>query len=139
MSPRTRISANCCSRRGSIDAWRANFARFEAHCPDALPLAVHALEACQHRGDFARLERYLDGLRNERFRPPTKSSSSTRSSSSCTCCCSSTSSRSCCHRFAQTYDATARRVYGEPLPRPAAASPGQAAHRLSVAATCAIT
>ncbi len=52
---------------GRFDEWRANFARFEAHCPAALPLAVHALEVCQWNGDFARVERYLDGLRNERF------------------------------------------------------------------------
>ena len=53
---------------GRIDDWLANFRRFEAHCPDALPLAVQALEACQHQGDFAKLDRYLEGLRKERFR-----------------------------------------------------------------------
>jgi len=53
---------------GRIDEWRANFTRFEARCPDALPLAVHALEVSQWTGDFARVEQYLDGLRKERFR-----------------------------------------------------------------------
>ena len=48
---------------GRIDAYIANFRRFEAKCPTALPLAVQALVACQHMADFARLERYIDGLR----------------------------------------------------------------------------
>ncbi|MEP7275191.1 MAG: tetratricopeptide repeat protein [Betaproteobacteria bacterium] len=51
-----------------FDEWRANFARFELHCPEALPLAVHGLEVSQWTGDFARVERYLDGLRKERYR-----------------------------------------------------------------------
>ena len=33
---------------GRIDEWLANFRRFEAQCPEALPLAVQALEACQY-------------------------------------------------------------------------------------------
>ena len=41
--------------------------RLRRHCPNALPLAVQALEACQHLGDFAGLERYIDGLRQEEF------------------------------------------------------------------------
>jgi predicted O-linked N-acetylglucosamine transferase (SPINDLY family) len=52
---------------GRFDAWFANFERFERHCPNHLALAAHALEACAYRADFARLERYLDGLREGRF------------------------------------------------------------------------
>ena len=52
---------------GRIEAWRTNFERFEANCPDALQLAVQALEVCQYHGEFERLEHYLDGLRRERF------------------------------------------------------------------------
>ena len=50
---------------GRFDEWRANFARFEQHCPTALSLAVHALEVSQWIADFARVDRYLDGLRND--------------------------------------------------------------------------
>ena len=50
---------------GRFDEWQANFARFEQHCPTALALAVHALEVSQWIGDFARVDRYLDGLRND--------------------------------------------------------------------------
>ena len=60
---RTATSAKCCSPPGASMRSSRNFRRFEAHCPDALPLAVQALEVCQYLGDFAKLERYLDGLR----------------------------------------------------------------------------
>ena len=48
--PPTRILGEVLLAAGRIDAWLANFRRFEAHCPDALPLAVQALEACQLSG-----------------------------------------------------------------------------------------
>ncbi|HEY7943057.1 MAG TPA: tetratricopeptide repeat protein [Casimicrobiaceae bacterium] len=54
---------------GRIDEWLRAFKRFEAHCPDALPLAVQALEACQYQADFAAVDRYLDGLRRDAFKP----------------------------------------------------------------------
>ncbi len=53
---------------GRFDAWRENFLRFETNCPDALALAVQALEVSQWHGDFARVGRYLDGLSREAFR-----------------------------------------------------------------------
>ncbi len=43
------------------------FDRFAAMCPDALPLVVPGLEACQYRADYVGLDRYLDRLRQERF------------------------------------------------------------------------
>ena len=52
---------------GRIDDWLANFDRFEARCPQALELAVQALEVLQFRGDFGKLDGYLDGLRLGRF------------------------------------------------------------------------
>ena len=63
------------SRRGPPDATAGVQSRpsnlsaiFEANCPDALPLAVQALEACQYAADFERVEHYLEGLRKERYR-----------------------------------------------------------------------
>ena len=52
---------------GRVDAALANFRRFEANCPDALGLAAQALEVLQHHGDFAGIDRYLDGLRLDRY------------------------------------------------------------------------
>jgi protein O-GlcNAc transferase len=102
---------------GRFDAWRANFRRFEAHCADALPLAVQALEVCQYDGDFAGLERYLDGLRQEKF--------SARDENELVDCLEQLLylllffdiEPSMLFRFAQTYDAAATRIYGAPLPR----------------------
>ena len=50
-----------------VDEFIAHFRRFEARHPKALPLAVQAIEACQYLADFNLLERYIDGLRNDRF------------------------------------------------------------------------
>ena len=52
---------------GRIDAWVANFERFDEHCHDHLSAAVQALEVCAYRGDYRRLDLVLDGLRNGRY------------------------------------------------------------------------
>ena len=54
---------------GRTDDWLRAFRRFEANCPDALPLAVQALEACQYQADFAALDGYLARLRGGAFKP----------------------------------------------------------------------
>jgi predicted O-linked N-acetylglucosamine transferase (SPINDLY family) len=109
---------------GRIEDWLANFRRFEAHCPDALPLAVQALEACQHQADFAKLDRYLEGLRKERFRA--------RDENELVDCLEELLylllffdiEPEMMLRFAQTYDQVATRVYGAPLPRAMPRRPG---------------
>jgi predicted O-linked N-acetylglucosamine transferase (SPINDLY family) len=52
-----------------LDPWLKAFDRFEAACPNAFPLLIIALEACQYRADFAGLERYLERLRRDEFKP----------------------------------------------------------------------
>jgi len=52
-----------------LDEWFEVFDRFEAACPGALPMACLALEACQYRGDFAALDRYIDRLSRDDFKP----------------------------------------------------------------------
>ena len=52
-----------------LDEWFRVFDRFEAACPDALPMAVLALEACQYRADFAALDKYINRLRRDEFKP----------------------------------------------------------------------
>jgi predicted O-linked N-acetylglucosamine transferase (SPINDLY family) len=54
---------------GRIDDWLRAFRRFEMNCPDALPMAVQALEACQYLADFAAVDRYLDRLRRGECKP----------------------------------------------------------------------
>jgi len=109
---------------GQVDAWLANFRAFERHCPKALPLAVYALEACQHQADFASLERYIDGLRKEEFQA--------RDEEELVDCLEELLylllffdvEPGLLLRFAHAYDAVAARVYGTPIPRPAARRPG---------------
>ncbi|MCC7042193.1 MAG: tetratricopeptide repeat protein [Burkholderiales bacterium] len=104
---------------GEIDAWLANFHEFERHCPDALPLAVYALEACQHAGDFERLDRTIDGLRRDAYRA--------RDAQELAECLESLLhlllyfdvEGALLLRLAQAYDSAVRRVYGEPIAAPA--------------------
>ena len=81
---------------GRIDAYLENFRRFEARCPDAMPLAVQALVACQHQGTSQASTVISRGCATSGSRREAKRSSPMRSRSFSTCCTSSTSSpRSC--------------------------------------------
>ena len=108
-----------------FDEWFSALDRFEAACPDALPMAVLALEACQYRADFAALDRYLDRLRQDEFKTT-----------------SETELADCLEELLflllyfdvdqdaqlglyRTYDAVAPRVYGRPLALPQVRRPGR--------------
>ena len=108
-----------------VDTWLASFRRFEAKCPDALAVAVQGLEACQHRGDFAGVDRYLDGLRQERFGATDAVELCDNLEQLLYLLLFFDIEPEVIFRFAQTYDATARSVYGAPLGRPAARRPGR--------------
>jgi len=110
---------------GRFDAWLANFARFEENCPSALPLAVQALEACQYRPDFTRLERYLEGLRHEKFRTRDELELADALEELLFLLLYFDVEPEMILKFAQTYDATARHVYGQPMPRPPTRKPGR--------------
>jgi len=109
---------------GRVDEWQANFLRFEAQCPDALPLAVHALEASQWTGDFRRVDRYLEDLRKERFRAADEHELLDALEELLYILLFFDVEADLYQRVAQTYDATARKVYGEPLPPAPARRPG---------------
>ena len=108
-----------------LDAWFVAFDRFEAACPNAFPLAVVALEACQYRADFARLDHYLARLGRDEF-----------------VASSETELADCLEELLQLllyfdvepqmlfglykeYDVIARRVYGAPIALPAERRPGR--------------
>jgi predicted O-linked N-acetylglucosamine transferase (SPINDLY family) len=110
---------------GRFDEWRANFERFEAACPDALQVAVYALEVCQSFGEFGRLERYLEGLRQERFKAADEADLADALEQLLYLLLFFDVEPELLHRVAKTYDSTARRVYGEPMPRPAARRSGK--------------
>jgi predicted O-linked N-acetylglucosamine transferase (SPINDLY family) len=110
---------------GRIDAYLGNFLRFEARCPDALPLAVQALVACQYQGDFAKLERYLDGLREQRFAARNEAELVDALEEILYLLLYFDVEPSLLEHFSRMYDATARHAYGEPVARAAARRPGR--------------
>jgi predicted O-linked N-acetylglucosamine transferase (SPINDLY family) len=108
-----------------LDAWFKAFDRFEAACPNAFPLLVMALEACHYRADFAALDRYLNRLRQDEFKPS-----------------SETELADCLEELLfllayfdfepeaqfglyKAYNLIARRVYGAPLALPEKRRPGR--------------
>jgi tetratricopeptide (TPR) repeat protein len=97
---------------GRMDAWLANFRKFEANCPDALALAAQALEVLQHRGDYAGVERYLEGLRAERFQPGDEIELCDVLEQLLYLLLFFDIEPAVISRFAQTYDVTAQHVYG---------------------------
>jgi predicted O-linked N-acetylglucosamine transferase (SPINDLY family) len=110
---------------GKFDAWIANFERFEANCPQALPLAVQALEVCQYQGDFQKVERYLEGLRQEAFRVEGELQLADCLEVLLYLLLYFDVEQEMMLKFAQTYDVIAKRIYGEALPRPAKRQPGR--------------
>jgi predicted O-linked N-acetylglucosamine transferase (SPINDLY family) len=110
---------------GRIEPWLANFRRFEAACPDALPLAVQALEACQYAADHAGIERYLDGLRAERFKARDAVELCEGLEQLLYLLLFFDVEPELILRLATTYNATAPKVYGPPRQRPAERRPGR--------------
>lgn len=110
---------------GDFDGWAQNFRRFEAACPESLLLAVQALEVCQFRADFGRLDRYLDGLRQERYRAGSETALVDALEELLYLLLFFDVAPPVVHRFARTYDQATRRVYGVPRPRPAVRKPGK--------------
>ena len=109
---------------GQVDAWLANFRAFEKRCPKALPLAVYALEACQHQADFASLERYIEGLRKEEFQARDEAELADCLEELLYLLLFFDVEPELLLRFAHAYDAVAPRVFGPQLPAPAARRPG---------------
>ena len=103
---------------GRVDAYLANFRRFEAHCPDALPLAVQALVACQLQGDFAGIERYLDGLRQERYAAQSEAELVDALEELLYLLLLFDIEPPMLNHFYRMYDTIARHAYGEPVPMP---------------------
>jgi predicted O-linked N-acetylglucosamine transferase (SPINDLY family) len=110
---------------GRIDDYLANFRHFESRCPEALPLAVQALVACQHMGDFAKLDRYLEGLGRERFAAANEKELVDALEELLYLLLYFDVDPSMVAQFAHTYDSVARHVYGAALPRPPARRPGR--------------
>ncbi|MFO1305832.1 MAG: tetratricopeptide repeat protein [Burkholderiales bacterium] len=110
---------------GEIDRWLANFKAFEKHCPKSLALAVQALEACQHQGDFERLAQYIDGLRRDDYRAEDEEDLADCLESLLYLLLFFDVEPSTMLRLSQAYDALAPKVYGPRLPAPGPRKPGR--------------
>jgi predicted O-linked N-acetylglucosamine transferase (SPINDLY family) len=110
---------------GRIDAWLAAFRRFEQQCPDALPMAVQALEACHYSGDLAGVDRVLEGLRRERYVARDSAELADALEQLLYLLLYFDVEPGMLHRCAETYDTATREVYGTPLPRREARAAGK--------------
>lgn len=110
---------------GRDEEFVAHFRRFEQHCPDALALVVQALEAYQILGDFAQLDRYLDGLARGRFTAADDAERVDAFEELLFQLLYFDVAPEMLHDLARTYDTAARRVYGAPLPPSPGRRPGR--------------
>ena len=110
---------------GRVDAWFANFERFEAHCPQHLSLAALGLEVCAYRADFAKLDGYLDGLRNGRFAQGEPAEVLDALQQILYLLHFFDVEPQLIGRHARTHNALARRLYGEPWQRREPRRPGR--------------
>ena len=110
---------------GKMREWAASHKQFEKHCPDALLLAVQSLELHQLQGDFAAVERVLDGLRQERYRAADDNTLVDALEELLYLLLFFDIDLATVHRFARTYDTAAKHVYGVPRKGRAPRSPGR--------------
>ncbi|HEV8256182.1 MAG TPA: tetratricopeptide repeat protein [Casimicrobiaceae bacterium] len=108
-----------------LDDWFRAFDRFEAACPDALPMAVLALEACQYRADFAALDRYLDRLRQDAFKASNETELADCLEELLFLLLYFDVDSDAHFGLYKTYDTVAPRVYGGPLALPDERRPGR--------------
>ncbi len=110
---------------GRVEAWFANFERFEASAPAHIALAVNALEVGAYRGDFASVERYLDGLRHGRFTAPRPEEMLDALQQLLYLLHFFDVEPELIGGHARAHDALAQRLYGGMLPGPAVRRPGK--------------
>jgi len=108
-----------------IDDWLKVFDRFEAACPNAVSLVAWALEACQYRGDFAALDRYLDRLRQDDFKAENETDLADSLEQILFLMLYFDLEPDAQFGLYRAYDAVARRVYGTPLPARTDRRPGR--------------
>lgn len=101
------------------------FERFEANCPDALPMAVIALEAKQYRAEFAAVDAYLERLKEGTFRSTGDQERADTLEELLYMLLFFDIEPDALLDLYKAYDAVARRVYGAPVELPTARRPGR--------------
>jgi predicted O-linked N-acetylglucosamine transferase (SPINDLY family) len=112
-------------RAGRLDAWFANFARFEQACPGHVLVAAVALEVAAFRGDFALVGRYLGELRRERLVARNPGEMLDGLQQLLHLLLYFDVEPDLAGRLARMHDRLARSVYGEPWPRRTSRRPGK--------------
>ena len=110
---------------GQVTDWLNNFLRFERHCPNAMPLAVYALEAVLHLGNLGRIDHYLEGIIQERFTPKDEIELIDCLEQLLYLFLFFDIDPEHLHAFYKTYDKAARHVYGAPLSLPLSRKEGK--------------
>ena len=108
-----------------MDVWFEAFNRFEASCPDALPMAVVALEAKQYRAEFAAVDAYLERLKEGTFRSGDDQERADTLEELLYMLLFFDIEPDAVLDLYKAYDAVARRVYGKPVELPVARRPGR--------------
>lgn len=110
---------------GRFDEWFANHRRFEANCPDALPMLVQALEVCHCLPDWDRLDAILDRIVSGRYVVRDETEHVDSLEQLLYLLLFFDVPPEAMLALARAYDAAARRVYGEPIARSAVRRPGR--------------
>jgi predicted O-linked N-acetylglucosamine transferase (SPINDLY family) len=110
---------------GRLPEWFDTFARFERHCPDHIALAVLALEVSAYRGDHRTLDRYLDGLRHDRYAAADPTELVDALQQLLFLLLYFDVEPALVDRYARMHDRVSRDVYGGPMQRPQARRPGR--------------
>ena len=124
--------ARCCSPPAASTTGSRTSAASRPRAPTRCRSPCRRSRSASTRRTTPRLERYLDGLRKERFRARDAAELADALEQLLYLLLFFDVEPEMMLRFAQTYDSTAPQVYGAALPRAAARRPGQAAHRLPV-------
>jgi predicted O-linked N-acetylglucosamine transferase (SPINDLY family) len=123
--PAFKALADALLATGRVEAWYANFERFEKQAPAQVALAVNALEVSAYRGDFERVERYLDGLRHGRFTAERADEMLDALQQLVYLLHFFDVEADLIGRYARTHDALSQNMYGEPMPRGLERRPGR--------------
>ncbi len=120
-----RALLNVLARHERGAQWMAAFERFERNCPDALGLVANALEFYQYRGNYAKVQQYVERLSRGDFKPASETDLVDSLEQLLYLMLFHDIAPGTQYALYATYDTAARHVYGAALPRPATRRAGR--------------